>query len=76
MWSVGRILRDEFCGQIFKIPHRVGREFGKPTEWSLLKRSGKNLTPQRLIGCVQGHLRLEDVEVLVRIGGTVVGLNG
>jgi len=55
------ILSGEVSRQYIKATHKVRRELGEPTKWALLERGGINLTPYDFVGCVKGHLCLEDV---------------
>jgi len=75
MRSTRCILSGELNCQDFKAIHRVRRELGEPTEGSLLKRGGKNFTPYDFVGCIKGHMCLEDVEMFVQICGAVIELN-
>ena len=72
MQSARCVLSAKFCHQGFKTVHQIWWKLGKPIECPFLQRSGENLFPHCLVCCVEIHLHLVNVQVLVWICGTII----
>ena len=72
MQSARRILSSKFSRQGFEVIHQIRWESGEPTECPFLERGRENLVPHDLVCRVEVHLCLENVQVLVRVCGTVI----